>query len=94
MRKILLSASLPFLLGGCIVGTVAKTAVDVATLPVKVVSSGVDAVTVSQAEADQKRGREIRKEEERRGREIRQMAERCQRGKPLPTDTCDQAVPR
>lgn len=94
MHKILLSAAFPLLLGGCIVGTVAKTAVDVATLPVKVVSAGVDAATVSQAEADQKRGREIRKEEERRGREMREMAERCQRGKALPTDTCNQAVPR
>jgi hypothetical protein len=40
----------------------------VVTLPVKVVSAGVDAVTTSQAEADQKRGRELRKEEEERGR--------------------------
>ena len=45
-----------------------ETAVDVATIPVKVVSSGVDAATTSQSEADQKRGREIRKREERLGR--------------------------
>ena len=43
------------------------TAVDVVTLPVKVVSAGVDAATTSQAEADQKRGREIRKQDEERG---------------------------
>jgi hypothetical protein len=42
---------------GC---TVAKTAVDVVTLPVKVASAGVDAVTTSQSEADEMRGREIR----------------------------------
>ena len=58
------------LLGGCI----ARTAVDIVTLPVKVVSAGVDAATTSQAEADQKRGREIRKEEERLGREARRRA--------------------
>lgn len=81
-------------LSGCVVGTVAKTAVDVATLPVKVVSAGVDAATTSQSEADEKRGREIRKEEERRGREARKAAERCRRGTPLPTDVCPDAQPR
>jgi hypothetical protein len=95
MRKLLLaSVLLPLLLAGCVVETVAKTAVDVATIPVKVASAGVDAVTTSQAEADQKRGREIRKEEERRGREAREMAERCRKGELLPTDICEQAAPR
>jgi hypothetical protein len=77
------------LLSGCIVGTVASTAVDVVTLPVRVVSAGVDAATTSQAEADQKRGRQVRKEEERRGREARLAAERCRKGKPRPTDDCE-----
>ena len=81
-------------LSGCVVGTVASTAVDVVTLPVKAVSAGVDAVTTSQSEADEKRGREIRREEERRGREARLMAERCQRGRPLPTDICLGSQPR
>ena len=81
-------------LSGCVVGTVAKTAVDVATLPVKVVSKGVDVATTSQAEADQKRGRELRKEEERRGREARAMAERCRKGRPLPDDFCKDAPRR
>jgi hypothetical protein len=75
-------------LGGCIVGTVAKTAVDVVTLPVKALSAGVDAATTSQSEVDEKRGRALRKEEERRGREARAQQERCQRGRALPTDTC------
>jgi hypothetical protein len=92
--KRILSLSLALLLPGCVVGTVAKTAVDVVTLPVKVASAGVDAVTTSQSEADQKRGREIRKEEERRGKEARLAEERCRKGSPLPTDTCPQAVPR
>ena len=77
-----------FLLSGCVVGTVAKTAVDVATIPVKVVSSGVDAATTSQSEADEKRGRELRRQDEERGRRARAMAERCRKGRPLPTDVC------
>ena len=81
------------LLSGCVVGTVARTAVDVATLPVKAASAGVDAVTTSQSEADEKRGRELRKADERRGREARQMADRCRRGQPLATDDCSALQP-
>ena len=81
-------------LAGCVVGTVASTAVDVVTLPVKAVSAGVDAVTTSQSEADEKRGREIRREEERRGREARLMAERCRKNRPLPKDDCTAVYPR
>jgi hypothetical protein len=80
------------LLSGC-VGTIAETAVDVVTLPVKVASAGVDAVTTSQSEADEKRGREIRKEEERRGKEARLAEERCRKGRPLPTDNCAMVQP-
>ena len=87
MNKLAVLTFLP-LLSGCVVGTVAKTAFDVATIPVKVTSAGVDAVTTSQAEADQKRGRELRKEEEKRGREARAMADRCKQGRALPTDSC------
>jgi hypothetical protein len=86
-RGFLVIAALP-MLGGCVVGTVAETAVDVATIPVKVVSAGVDAATTSQKEADEKRGRELRKQEERRGKEIRLAEERCRKRKPLPTDNC------
>lgn len=80
-------AAIP-LLSGCVVGTVAKTAVDVVTLPVKVASAGVDAATTSQSEADEKRGREMRKQDEERGKQARAMAERCRKGRPLPTDVC------
>ena len=93
MRALALIAVAP-LLGGCVVGTVARTAVDVATIPVKVASAGVDAATTSQSEADEKRGRELRREDERRGREARAMAERCRRGKPLPQDVCQPVEPR
>ena len=72
--RVLLLPLLAFALSGC----VAKTALDIATLPVKVASSALDAATVSQAEADQKRGRQIRKYEECLGRENRN-AERKKR---------------
>ena len=54
---ILLPASV--MLPGCL----AKAVVDVATAPVKAVSKGVDLATTSQSEADEKRGREIRRRE-------------------------------
>jgi len=70
MRKLVL-VIFPTLLGGCFVGTIASTAVDIATIPVKVVSAGVDAATTSQSEADQNRGRELRNADEQRAREER-----------------------
>ena len=73
MRFILLA--FPVLLGGCL----ARTAVDIVTLPVKVVGAGVDAATTSQAEADQRRGREIREAEEREGREARRREREARR---------------
>jgi hypothetical protein len=68
MRILLLA--LPLLCSACL----AKTAVDVVTLPVRAAGAGLDAVTTSQAEADQRRGRQIREEEEREGR----IARRCE----------------
>ena len=91
--RLLALLPLPLLLTGCVVGTVAKTAVDVATLPVKAVSAGVDAATTSQSEADEKRGRELRNADEDRGRQARELAERCRKGRPLPSDDCS-LVPR
>jgi hypothetical protein len=82
----LLAAALS--LSGCIVADVAETAVSIAKVPVKVVSAGVDAATTSQAEADEKRGRELREEEERLGREARLREKRCREGRALPTDIC------
>ena len=87
MRMIFLAA-LPLALSGCVVATVADAAVDVVTLPVKAVSKGVDLATTSQSEADEKRGRELRKAEEQAGREAREMEKRCRAGQPAPTDTC------
>jgi hypothetical protein len=72
-------------------GCLAKTAVDVVTLPVKVASSGVDMATTSQAEADQKRGREIRQREERLGRLQRDYEKQIDRCGDGDRDACDQA---
>lgn len=78
----------PVFLGGCIVADVAETAVDVASIPVKIVSAGVDAATTSQSEADEKRGRELRKADEARVREARELEERCRKHKARPQDVC------
>ena len=72
-------------------GCLARAAVDVVTLPVKAVSAGVDAATTSQSEADEKRGREIRKREERLGeleRAYDKAMERCGDGD---DEACDKA---
>jgi hypothetical protein len=65
--RTLFVAALALMLPGCI----AKTALDVATLPVKAASAAVDAATTSQSEADEKRGRQIRLKEECVGKEER-----------------------
>ncbi len=89
----LILAALP-LLSGCVVETVAKTAVDVVTVPVKVASAGVNAVVPSQKKQDEKRGRELRRQEEERGTQVRIAEERCRKGQPLPTDNCAAVQPR
>jgi hypothetical protein len=64
-------------------GCLARAAVGVVTLPVKVASRGVDLATTSQSEADEKRGRDIRKREERLGkleREFDKAMKRCSEG--------------
>jgi hypothetical protein len=92
MHKLVLAAVVLPMLSGCVVETVAKTAVDVVSIPVKVVSAGVDAATTSQSERDEKRGRELRKQEEEAGKQARLAEERCRKHRPLPTDQC--AVPQ
>lgn len=64
-------------------GCLAKTALDVATAPVKIGSKAVDLATTSQSEADEKRGREIRKREERLAkldRRLRDQEDDCLKG--------------
>lgn len=86
MRNVLfITIALPLLLAGC---SVAKTAVDVAMVPVHVATAGVNAVLPNQKKEDEKRGREARKADEEMGKQIRLAEERCRKGKPLPTDPC------
>lgn len=71
-------------------GCIAKTALDIATLPVKVASKGVDLATTSQSESDQKRGRALREREEQIGKLDRARAklrDKCEDGD---DDACDQ----
>lgn len=75
---VLVASSL--ILTGCIV----KTAANVVTAPVRVGSKAVDLATTSQSEADEARGREIRRREERLGqlqREYDKLAQDCAEGR-------------
>lgn len=77
--RLILSAALLLLLPGC----VASVVKDVVTAPVKIVSKTADVLTTSQSEADEKRGREIRKREEALGKLSRQRdkaREKCDGG--------------
>ena len=77
MRKLLLPfvAAVPLLAGGCI----AKTAWNVATLPVKAGSQVVDWSTTSQEESDRNYGRKMREKEAREGKERRKHEEECRK---------------
>jgi len=83
MRRTYFTALLPVLAlapGGCI----AKTAFDVVTAPVRVAGKAVDLATTSQSEADENRGREIRRREERLAeleRDWRRRDAECREGK-------------
>ena len=59
---------LAFALSGCL----AKTAVDVVTLPVRATAAGVRAATPNHKKEDERRGRALRKHDECLGREARQ----------------------
>ena len=88
MRGLILLPFAAFALSGCL----AKTALDVATAPVRVASKAVDMATTSQSEADEKRGREIRRREERLGQLGRQrdkLEKRCIDGD---RRACDEAA--
>lgn len=85
--RLALVALLALTLPGCI----ARTAASIVTAPVRIVGSGVDMMTTSQSEADEKRGRDLRRREERLGRLERQYDQhnrQCMRGD---EDACDEA---
>ena len=88
MRPVLLLAfAAPLVLGGCL----AKTALDVATAPVKIASRGVDLATTSQSEADEARGRELRRREERLGRLERDYGKQLRDCESGDEQACEQA---
>lgn len=66
--RLLIVPLLAFALSGCL----AKTAVDVVTLPVRATAAGVHAVTPNHKKEDERRGRALRKHDECLGREARQ----------------------
>lgn len=71
--------AMSLMLSGCLV----KTAANVVTAPVRAAGKAVDLATTSQSEADEARGREIRRREERLGkleREYRELSEDCENG--------------
>ena len=72
-------------------GCVAKAVVGVVTLPVRAVGAGVDAATTSQSEADENRGREIRKREERLGELERDYARQMKRCDTGDDEACEKA---
>jgi hypothetical protein len=86
MIRLLIAGAAALALPGCIAQTAVDTAVGVATLPVKVASAGVDAAITTQAESDQKRGRQIRRQEECIGREDRQARKQ---GREANYEKCD-----
>ena len=78
-RLIFLAPLAALTLSGCL----AKTAFDVVTAPVRIAGKAVDLATTSQAEADQNRGRELRRREERLGaleRDRVKQQQRCDGG--------------
>jgi hypothetical protein len=81
-RTALLALALLPLASGCVV----KTAVNVATLPVRAGAKVVDWTTTSKSESDRNYGRKMRKEEEREGRERKQWEKECRHHK---RDDCD-----
>jgi hypothetical protein len=71
MKLIAYALPVTLLLPGCI----AKTALDVATMPVKATAQAADWATTSQDESDRNYGRKMRKQEARDAREAKKAAE-------------------
>jgi len=89
MRRMFLTMSLllPFAAGGCVTSVIKE----VVTAPVKVISKTADVLTTSQSEADEKRGKALRKKEENLGKLSRKRSKaqrKCDEGN---ADACDDA---
>lgn len=78
-RSVILISLAAAMLTGC----VARTALSIATAPVRVASKTVDVMTTSQSEADENRGRAMRKNEQRLSKleqQYNRQLESCRRG--------------
>ena len=85
--RVLICAGAFCVLSGCV-----SLVSDVVTAPIKIVSKTADVLTTSQSEADEKRGREMRKREESLGKLSRQRdkaREKCDDGN---RDACARAA--
>ena len=85
--RVLICAGAFFVLSGCV-----SLVSDVVTAPIKIVSKTADVLTTSQSEADENRGREMRKREESLGKLSRQRdkaREKCDDGN---RDACARAA--
>lgn len=81
--RILAAWAVAALAGAALSGCVAKAVVGVVTAPVRMGSKAVDLATTSQSEADEKRGRDMRRSEERLGqleRNHNRHARQCSQG--------------
>lgn len=74
------------LLGGCV-----STVASVVTAPVRVAGKAFDMATTSQSEADERRGREMRKREEEIGKLERSYSRNAQKCREGDEDACDRA---
>ncbi|HJT40438.1 MAG TPA: hypothetical protein VJ762_08925 [Sphingobium sp.] len=88
MRKIVMLAAPAFML--LLPGCIAKTALDVATMPVRAGAQAADWTTTSQDEADRNYGRRMREQEAREGRERKKAEEQRRRDcRRAGYDNCD-----
>lgn len=74
------------LLSGCV-----STVASIVTVPIKIAGKAVDLATTSQSEADEKRGREMRKQEEEIGKLERSYSRSAQKCREGDDDACDRA---
>lgn len=86
LRAVLPSLACLGLLGGCV-----STVASVVTAPVRVAGKAFDMATTSQSEADEKRGREMRKREEEIGKLERSYSRNAQKCREGDEDACDRA---
>ncbi len=74
------------LLSGCV-----STVASIVTAPIKIAGKAADMATTSQSEADEKRGRQMRKQEENIGKLERSYSRNAQKCREGDVDACDRA---